>query len=221
MRRLVASIRVCTVFAVTAASAGAQPNRLSGLYLQRESTSRGEVWHYYYFWPEGHVCERMPKGGLDPAPDFAAVSARSPKDCGTYTLGGGQLRLQTGDAKQQKALKITNVSPSGFILAGLRTIRVPTFPEGATLSGTWTTTLILGVDYRDETFTFHPDGTFTYEERPLRAVGAPPVRIQGRYQLGGNTLRVMGRNTSQVLSIHPVPNETHLGIDGNVMRKSK
>lgn len=219
MRRpAVPAVAFCAIF-VTAACAGGQPSHLSGLYLQNQGMGRGDVWHYYYFWPDGHVCETMPTGGLDPAPTFAAVSAQSPKDCGTYTLGGGQLRLQTGGAAQPTALKIGNFDASGFALSDFPTIRVPAFRDGATLSGSWNTTIIKGDDYRDETFTFRPDGTFTFDEKPVRTFGAPPRHIEGTYRLSGNTLRTAMSGTSQVLSIHPFPNDPRISVDGHVFRK--
>lgn len=51
---------------------------LNGLYLQNQSIGRGDAWNYYYFWPDGHVCETMPKGGFGPSTTYAEVSRQAP-----------------------------------------------------------------------------------------------------------------------------------------------
>jgi hypothetical protein len=44
---------------------------------------------------------------------------------------------------------------------------------GSRLEGRWSTLVIKGDDYRDETFTFRRDGTFAFDETPARNFGAP------------------------------------------------
>lgn len=201
-------------------AAGSAAGGLTGLYLQNQSIGRGDVWNYYYFWPDGHVCHVLPKGGLDPAPAYAAVARLTPAECGTFALGGGRLTLALGGGRPE-ALTYGNADATGgFALSGFPTIRVPAFPAGAHLSGAWHLLLIKGDDYRDITWTFRPDGTFAYDERPVRTSGAPARHAAGTYTLGGNTLTLASGGGSQRLSIHPFPGtgDRRLGLDGEVLQ---
>ena len=219
--------RVLTAAALVALAAaplrGARPPvgaALSGLYLQNQSIGRGDAWNYYYFWPDGHACHVMPKGGLDPAPAYAAVARQAAGECGTYALGGGRLTLQLG-GRPAEALRYSNPDASGgFALSDFPTIHAPAFRPGARLDGAWRVLIIKGDDYRDETFAFRPDGTFTFDERPVKASGAPARHAAGTYALAGNTLVVSVDGGSQRLSIHPFPaaGDRRLGLDGEVLQ---
>ena len=110
-------------------------------------------------------------GGFGPSTTFADVSRQAPATCGTYTLGGGKLSLRTGNPAPL-ALNIGHFDATGFALSDFPTIRVPAYPANTRISGRWGTLVIKGDDYRDETFTFGPDGRFTFDDHRVRAVGA-------------------------------------------------
>lgn len=188
---------------------------LSGLYLQNQSIGRGDAWNYYYFWPDGHLCEVMPKGGFGPGTTYAQVAQQAPTSCGTYALRGATLELQV--AGRPVALNVSHVG-SEISLSNFPTIRVPAFPNDARLSGQWGTLIIRGDDYRNETFTFTPDGRFVFDDVRVRAEGAPTRRLEGTYRISGNTLQVMTQQGAQTLSIHPFPQDRRISIDGNVLQ---
>jgi hypothetical protein len=208
-----------TAVALFAAASTAESQSLNGLYLQNQSLGRGNVWHYYYFWPDGRMCNVMPKGGMNPVPTYAAVSAANPGQCGTFSLRGSALQLQTDGGSKPVTLKLDHVDNGGFALSGFPTIRVPAFADGATLNGTWKTLVINGSDYRTQSYTFQPEGGFTFDDVPVRAAGAPARHIAGTYRLSGNTLRISSTGGAQVLSIHGFPSDTRISVDGNVIEK--
>ena len=197
----------------------ASAQSLSGLYLQNQSMGRGDVWHYYYFWPDGHMCNAMPKGGLNPAPSYPAVAAANPGQCGTFAIRGKSLDVQTDGGGKPVSLKLDNVDKSGFSLSGFPTIHAPAFPPGAVLNGTWKTLMIFGSDYRNWSYTFHPDGRYEFDDARVRAVGAPPRHLTGTYTLVGNTVRITSPNGAETKSIHPFPADSRLSIEGVVMEK--
>ena len=178
------------------------------------------MWNYYYFWPDGHACHTIPKGGMDPAPPYAAVAAREPAECGTYALRGGQLTLQLGRSAPV-ALGVTNPDAhGGFALSDFPTIHIPAFAPNTRIEGQWGALEIRGDDYRNKTYTFQRDGTFAYDERPVRASGAPAVHTTGTYTLGGNTLQL---STGQRLTAHgfPATGDRRLGLDGDVWQPKR
>jgi hypothetical protein len=212
------SLACCALTLLVSIPATSQSQALNGLYLQNQSIGRGDAWNYYYFWPDGHICKVMPKGGFGPSTTFAAVSRQAPTTCGTYTMGAGKLNLRIGNAAPQ-ALDIGHFDATGFALSDFPTIRVPAYPSNTRLSGRWGALIIKGDDYRDETFTFTPDGRFTLDDGKVRTVGAPTRHIQGTYQLSGNTMQVTTPDGSQLLSIHrfPSPQDPRISIDGHVL----
>ncbi len=199
-----------------ALGAAARAAALSGLYLQNQSIGRGDVWNYYYFWPDGHVCHAMPKGGMDPAPSYAAVAQQAPAECGTYALGGGHLVLALG-GRPAEALDYSNPDPTGFALSQFPTIRIPAFPAGARLNGRWQMMDVRTADYREEVFTFNPDGTFAIDDRPVLTSGSPARHAAGTYTLGGNTMQL---STGARLSVHrfPAAGDRRLGIEGSILQ---
>jgi hypothetical protein len=212
------SLACCALTLLVSIPATSQAQALSGLYLQNQSIGRGDAWNYYYFWPDGHVCEVMPTGGFGPSTTFAAVSAQAPGKCGTYTMGGGKLNLRVGNAAPL-ALDIGHFDATGFALSDFPTIRVTSYPANTRLSGRWGTLVIKGDDYRDETFTFAPDGRFTLDDVRVRSIGAPTRHATGTYQIAGNTLQLTTAKGTAVLSIHgfPNPQDRRISIDGYVL----
>lgn len=92
------SLVVCALMVLASTPTVIDAQALNGLYLQNQSIGRGDAWNYYYFWPDGHVCETMPKGGFGPSTTYAEVSRQAPATCGTYALRGNKLNLQIGGA---------------------------------------------------------------------------------------------------------------------------
>lgn len=210
------TIAIAFTLSIATLPVAAHAQGLSGLYLQNQSIGRGDVWNYYYFWPDGHVCRTMPKGGFWSGTTYASVAQQAPASCGTYAIAGNTLDLRTGGSSVPLQLK--RMGGSEISLSNFPTIHVPAFQNDARLSGTWTTLVINGDDYRDVSYTFMPDGRFSYDDVRVRMVGAPTQHVQGTYQLSGNTLSLTLPRGMKTLSIHPFPNDRRLSIDGTVFQ---
>lgn len=217
MRKTCSSLVVLLLSLVVVNTSSGQS--LNGLYLQNQSMGRGNVWHYYYFWSDGRMCNAMPKGGMNPAPSYATVSAANPGQCGTFSARGDQLQLQTDGGAKPVTLKMDHADKTGFALSGFPTIHAPAYGGGATLSGTWKTLVINGSDYRNQSYSFTPTGAYSFDDLPVRSIGAPARHMTGTYTLAGNTLHVTTGAGAQVMSIHGFPADSRISIDGNVIDK--
>lgn len=209
---------------------GSKP--LSGLYLQVATqfgnfTTNRSVYNYYYFWPDGRLCEKLPTGGADPV-DFERERQKWPKLCGRYVFTGKQMTIDVPDGPQPYVYPVLDFDGTNFRMNVSGTspgtmpypmVKVKSFPNNHRLDGTFKGT-ILGDHYRVLVLTFRQDGTYSLEDKPLTSSDGPPKHAAGQYTLSGNTLTLKAPGNFRRYTVFPlvVDGKTLLQIEGDEFR---
>jgi hypothetical protein len=190
---------------------------LTGLYLQLtpmmgNAASGRTSFDYFYFWPDGRLCEVLPPTGTEPA-DYDAMLRDKPRLCGRYLFTPAKLTIDVPDHPKAFDYAVSRFDGTNFVMDAYPTVKVKSYPAGAKLSGTFRGSQISqGVR---QVWTFRPDGTFTLEQVSSGYGGGPARHLDGHYNLHGNTLDLGAeRHTIYPLdTAHP----GRLVIDGHDM----
>ena len=108
--------------------------------------------------------------------------------------------------------RMVNVHGDSFELNQFATSKVGSYGSGKLLDGIYSATAV-GDGMSTQTYTFHPDGTFQFTDKPIVGKSAPRAET-GNYKLAANTLQVGARR----LTALPFPGDK-LMIEGTVFAK--
>ncbi|HEX8391186.1 MAG TPA: hypothetical protein VF665_02420 [Longimicrobium sp.] len=176
---------------------------VTGIYMGlRVNNATGQQYpDYYTFLPDGRAFRGTPDEGLDRPLDWAAICAAS--ECGTYTVGGSEVRFLRQDAGEQRfTVDAQGVLRKPGSTQGYRRMQAL---DGVRLNGTWgwvsgadtLMRLSLGADGR-----FSERGTLAWVAWPgsgARAGGS------GTYTLSRGTLTLQYDGGPRVHLLMAVP----------------
>jgi hypothetical protein len=195
--------------------------------------SRYMTYDFFWFRPDGHVFFGAPPGGLEAVANFATLEKLDAKDCGVYSVRGGQITLQqNGVAAATYPLK-TEEGNRILYFDGPAAIKVARFPGGFKLNADYEAegTVSGGTvfAFSSSTLHFHSDGTFDggrfggfdANGKEVGMWGSAGAGSHGTYSFHGNTLTLSGSGQSLSLTAFPWPDQGespphHLGIGAEI-----
>ncbi|MFO0867038.1 MAG: pentapeptide repeat-containing protein [Gemmataceae bacterium] len=206
---------------------------LDGLYMKVYQANGSAIIELFYFTPDGKVSTR-PFGGLNPF-DWAKAAKTFSGYTGTYTIQGGNILMRMGDGKTRK--ETYGINNEGVQLDGYLAQKMPSFPQGAKLTGRWSgsSSSVGGVDRATSSWSFHfgNDGTYEWERQgavfakgpDVTGFGGANARERGTFALSGNTLRLTpSQGQPRSMTIFPYEgygNEQQFNIEGMFFRQTK
>lgn len=91
------------------------------------------------------------------------------------------------------------------------------FDSGAKLEGTYSATVV-GAQMRKQTYSFNPDGSFQWSDKPITSRDGAPATSSGRYRVFGSTIELVSGSGTIKVTAYPLP-EGGLSISGTVFSK--
>jgi hypothetical protein len=201
------------------------------LYLQVRTTGSGTDMEHWLLLPGNRVYQGVPLGGLEYF-DIDAARAAEPRQCGTYTLGGGKMHIRWGGGRPPETLDYATEAGGDLRLDGLFAKRCGRFPADHRLGGEYTGGAAVGGGTGSfvagsRTIRFRPDGTFTssaiggvaFSGRGYNDSAASRGRSSGAYQISGNTMILRHADgTVTRHTVYPYGND-RISVDGQMMAR--